>query len=196
MSGASPSRRDFLRVSGAVAAGGGLALSLAGCREAAESAARAGADAPPRVLTPGQVRTMEAFADRILPPGEDGPGAVGLGAVVFMDHYLERQPGMRETALAAVTTVEERVAAAHPGAEGLWALEGEAADAVVAALEEEDPDAFWPLHTLVLFGAFSAPAHGGNRDKGGWALLGFEDRHAWQPPFGHYDAEVAGEGDR
>ena len=29
-------------------------------------------------------------------------------------------------------------------------------------------------------------------------LAGFEDRHVWQPPFGHYDREYteSGEGDR
>ncbi len=42
-----------------------------------------------------------------------------------------------------------------------------------------------------MFGVFSDPSHGGNRDKAGWAMIGFDNRHAWQPPFGYYDAQVA-----
>jgi hypothetical protein len=44
---------------------------------------------------------------------------------------------------------------------------------------------------------FAMPSWGGNRERAGWALLGFDNRHAWQPPFGYYDAlAMAEEGDR
>jgi hypothetical protein len=36
------------------------------------------------------------------------------------------------------------------------------------------------------------PKYGGNHDKAGWKLLGFEDRHVWQPPFGYYDKDYPG----
>jgi hypothetical protein len=49
---------------------------------------------------------------------------------------------------------------------------------------------------MVVFGAFAAPARGGNRDKAGWAMLGYDDRMAWQPPFGFYDAQAAQGGDQ
>jgi hypothetical protein len=45
---------------------------------------------------------------------------------------------------------------------------------------------------LTLFGMFSTPSYGGNRDGAGWKLLGFEDMHAFQPPFGYYDRNYAG----
>ena len=51
---------------------------------------------------------------------------------------------------------------------------------------------FQTMRYLTLAGMFSHPNHGGNRDKLGWQLLGFEDRHSWQPPFGHYDAGYTG----
>jgi hypothetical protein len=38
-------------------------------------------------------------------------------------------------------------------------------------------------------GMFANPAYGGNRDKIGWKLLGFEDRYIWQQPFGYYDRD-------
>ena len=36
------------------------------------------------------------------------------------------------------------------------------------------------------------PAYGGNRDGVGWKLIGFEDRHVFQPPFGYYDRDYPG----
>ena len=41
---------------------------------------------------------------------------------------------------------------------------------------------------------FSMPKYGGNRDKVGWELIGFEGDHGpWTYPFGYYDAQVHGE---
>jgi hypothetical protein len=61
-------------------------------------------------------------------------------------------------------------------------------------LNKLDPSPFFQkLRFLTIAGMFSMPARGGNKDKLGWALIGFENRHAWQPPFGHYDAEYMSE---
>jgi hypothetical protein len=43
------------------------------------------------------------------------------------------------------------------------------------------------IRFLTIAGTFANPSWGGNRDKIGWRLLGFEDRFVWQPPFGDYD---------
>ena len=40
-------------------------------------------------------------------------------------------------------------------------------------------------------GMFANPEYGGNRDKIGWKLLGFDDRFFWQQPFGYYDRDEA-----
>jgi hypothetical protein len=40
-------------------------------------------------------------------------------------------------------------------------------------------------HTIM--GVFASPQHGGNYDKVGWKLIGFEDKLAFAPPFGYYD---------
>jgi gluconate 2-dehydrogenase gamma chain len=34
----------------------------------------------------------------------------------------------------------------------------------------------------------SNPEYGGNFNKMGWKLIGFDDRFSWAPPFGWYDA--------
>ena len=41
-------------------------------------------------------------------------------------------------------------------------------------------------HTLT--GMFASPKHGGNFNKAGWKLVGFEDTLNFKPPFGYYDA--------
>ncbi|HKJ02006.1 MAG TPA: gluconate 2-dehydrogenase subunit 3 family protein [Longimicrobiales bacterium] len=193
----STSRRDFLRASGLLAVGGGMALSLTGCREAADSAADAlRTGEGPRVLTDAERRTLEAFSDRILPPDGDAPGAAALGAVAFMDHYAARKADILEGIRHGLEILDARVRAAHPGAGSFADLDGDAMDAIVGELEKDAPDAFWPLQTMVVVGAFAAPAHGGNTDKAGWALVGYDDRHMWQPPFGFYDAEATRAGDR
>jgi hypothetical protein len=35
---------------------------------------------------------------------------------------------------------------------------------------------------------FASPKHGGNFNKAGWKLIGFEDTLNFKAPFGYYDA--------
>ena len=44
-----------------------------------------------------------------------------------------------------------------------------------------------PRRAAVVVGMLADPKYGGNRDKVGWRLLGFEDRFHWTVPFGDYD---------
>ena len=44
-------------------------------------------------------------------------------------------------------------------------------------------------------GLFAAPEYGGSGGEVGNALIGFEDRHVWQPPYGYYDADYAEKGE-
>ena len=46
---------------------------------------------------------------------------------------------------------------------------------------------FEQARLLTLCGMFSSPTYGGNRDGIGWKLMGFEDQHVFEPPFGYYD---------
>ena len=55
----------------------------------------------------------------------------------------------------------------------------------------EKSDFFELLRTHTLMGFLGSPAYGGNRGKVGWKHIHFDDRMAFQPPFGYYDAEAA-----
>ena len=66
-----------------------------------------------------------------------------------------------------------------------------------AEQEQKDRKAFFDsVRSATLTGMFSNPSYGGNTDKIGWQLIGFDDRFVWQPPFGSYDAELMKGGSR
>ena len=44
----------------------------------------------------------------------------------------------------------------------------------------------------MVLGLITNPEYGGNRDKLGWALIGFEDTYRYEPPFGYYDRNEHG----
>jgi len=62
-------------------------------------------------------------------------------------------------------------------------------DAILTEIEKEDFFGF--VRFLTMVGAFSDPAHGGNRDRAGWAMFGFTPQGSHVPPFGYYDGAVA-----
>ena len=50
---------------------------------------------------------------------------------------------------------------------------------------------FTTVRTHTITGMFASPTHGGNYNKAGWKLIGFEDTLNFKPPFGYYDATAA-----
>ena len=53
----------------------------------------------------------------------------------------------------------------------------------------EQTEFFELLRTHTLYGFLGNPSYGGNRDRVGWKLIGFEDRMVFQHPFGYYDTD-------
>lgn len=193
MHSSSHSRRSFLKTTGTAVGGSWIALSLpailTSCRDASE-ARRVGASF--RVLTTGEAAALEAMAARIVPT-DDTPGATEAGVVHFMDQVLA---GIRAESLepmrAGLLELQAAVQATH-GVPDFHTLEPKQQDALLTAIE--DSDFFATVRYLTLAGLFSLPEHGGNRGGVGWALMGFDGRQAWQPPFGFYDADYAERGE-
>jgi len=46
---------------------------------------------------------------------------------------------------------------------------------------------FRAIRDLTIMGMFAAPQHGGNFNKVGWKLIGFDDSLNFHTPFGSYD---------
>jgi gluconate 2-dehydrogenase gamma chain len=187
------SRRAFL-----IALADALGLAAAGLSwpeiADAAAAAHAAAQAPGAraivFFTPADAADVEAIAARIVPSGAL-PGAHEAGVVYFIDGALSTffsrlAPDFRAQLAAFQTACRER----NSDAASFAALPAER-QIEFLRLVEQTPF-FERMRLLTLIGMFSRPEYGGNLDGAGWKLLGFEDRHVFEPPFGWYDRDYPG----
>jgi Gluconate 2-dehydrogenase subunit 3 len=188
MSDYSFSRRDALRALSALAAAGALDWS---------ALARAGHDAHMTAQAPGPIRytllgpadaaDVEALTSQII-PSDESPGAREAAVTFFIDRALASffahwQPGF----LQGLARFQAAVRAAHPQSTSFAALP---AEQQIEFLHTIDTTPFFDqARLLTVCGMFCSPAYGGNRDGIGWKLLGFEDQHLFEPPFGYYDRD-------
>ena len=187
------SRRRFLQAGGGALGAGWLALhwpQLATAAQHAHAAATGDGSRELNFLTPAEARDIEAIAAQIVPSGAT-PGAREAGVVYFVDHvhtgvYAAESNRFR----AELAAFRQEFAQAHPEA-GAFADLPEPGQ--LAYLESIEKSSFFErMRFLTVLGLLALPSYGGNRDKSGWKLVGFVDQHAWQPPFGHYDAGYPG----
>lgn len=126
-------------------------------------------------------RTLAAVAEQIF-PADETPGADEIGVVWFIDALMGgRWGGMRPMLEAGARALDDRSGTAAEFSELPFGEQTE------ILRDIEDEAFFQAMRLLTLGGVFAMPSRGGNREKAGWALIGFEARHSWQPPFGHYD---------
>jgi len=184
-------RRDFLATGASGLGVAWLATQIPAIEAAARLALDSRANGVLAVLTPEEARELEAVAGTILPAVDDRPGAREAGVIHFIDRAFETfQAPALGAAREGLATLQTRVEARYPGAGPFSALSE--ARRVEILREIENEGFFSLLRFLTVAGMFALPEYGGNGDGLGWALLGFEDRFVWQPPFGFYDAEVTG----
>ena len=175
------SRRGFLKAAGAA---GFATLWPAVLAVAQEAAAVRDAGGPFETLAPDDAADLAAIAAQIFPT-DDTPGANEAGVVYFMDAALRTfMAGAKEGVAAGLRALNQKAAGVQPGARfaGLPA----AGQARLLKAEEASPF-FGTVHFMTVAGMFALPVYGGNKAYAGWKVLGFDHRHAWLPPFGHYD---------
>ncbi len=187
------SRRAFLRSAGKAARTSGIVLSLPMILVSCERSRQAQLNNEEfAVLSEEEAQEFYAFAARII-PSDETPGASEAGVIYFIDNVLadDREA---EHELLRVGMRELQVATAlNYGASYFHELEEIQQDQLLS--EIEDTQFFGTMRFLTIAGMFSLPEYGGNRDKIGYELIGFEDRHAWQAPYGFYDADYAERGE-
>ncbi|HEX5385223.1 MAG TPA: gluconate 2-dehydrogenase subunit 3 family protein [Gemmatimonadales bacterium] len=187
------SRRSFVRgMAGAIAAPW-LAAALAPALMLGESnGATDGLGRHPAgtILTPAERRDLDAFAAQIIPT--DGlPGAREANVVEFIDRALGSfADDQRPMFTQGLADLASRARTRSPGAQGFADLDDAAQIAVMRELESEKSEFFEAARAATIAGLLADPAYGGNANKIGWRLIGFEDRYAWQPPFGWYDDDA------
>jgi gluconate 2-dehydrogenase gamma chain len=146
-----------------------LASLPAEALQALQEHGHAAADPGPRklqFLDAAAAAEIERLAGEIIPADELGPGAKEAGVVYFIDRAL-------------ATFDADKRALYH---EGLAASQGKPASAI------EHAEFFETLRRHVVMGFLASPEWGGNRDKCGWKLIGFDDAGSFRSPFGYYDA--------
>ncbi len=182
-------RRDFLTTGASGLGVAWLATRMPLFEATARLAHDSRASGAFTVLTPEEAAELEAVAETIIPAVDDLPGAKDAGVIHFIDRAFETfQAGGLGAAREGLAGLQERVEARFPGAGPFSRLSGPRRAEVLR--EVENGGFFGTMRFLTVAGMFSMPSYGGNEGKLGWKLLGFEDRFAWQPPFGYYDAQV------
>lgn len=184
------SRREFLSAIG----GGALAAAwlAADPRELLAAIAYArglGAETPPafQVLTAQQGADFEAVTALII-PSDETPGAREARVVYFIDRALATFARAERAAMVeGWRELTRRAAAAASGARSFAALSEAKQTAVLASLEKDHHPFFEGMLGATIAGMFASPEYGGNHDRIGWKLIGFEDQFSWAPPFGWYD---------
>jgi len=139
---------------------------LAGAAVVPVAALRASAQTGPSALTAAQMRTLEAFVDRLIPADELGPGAVAAGAHRYIDTQLAGYLAGEKAAFAEGLDLTDAYARRTHG--GAFAeLSPEQRDAVLTALEAGRAEGFTNARNffnrarrLTLEGTFGDPHYG------------------------------------
>jgi gluconate 2-dehydrogenase subunit 3-like protein len=192
MESASLSRRSLLQAIAAIVASAATPLDWTEVASAMDGAHAAGPGADPKLtfFNASDAADIEAVAAQIVPT-DDSPGAQEAGVVYFIDRALAtfyaQLAGDYRAQLAAF---QSAFRARHPHAVSFASLTS--AQQVEYLKQVDETPFFNTTRLFTLLGMFTLPAYGGNRDGVGWKLIGFEDAHVFQPPFGYYDRDYPG----
>jgi gluconate 2-dehydrogenase gamma chain len=135
------------------------------------------AETPARALTSAQLKTLQAFVDRLIPEDDMGPGAVAAGAHSYIDIQLAGYLAAEKAAF--VTGLEGLDAYATRVAGGPFAgLSPEKRDEIMTAMDTGKADGFTNARNfftrarrLTLEGTFGDPHYGGNNNGIGWDII-------------------------
>jgi gluconate 2-dehydrogenase gamma chain len=143
-------------------------------------------------LTDEEFDAMAAACERILPRDED-VGAADLGVPGYVDRALSdvRMSHVKDDFIRGLDALMRRAQGQY--GKPFPKLAPEAQDALLTVFknsQKNSGEGHWYelLIVLTMEGALSDPSYGGNKDRKGWALIGFETS---EPPPG-YDGMHAG----
>lgn len=154
---------------------------------AAEEFVRSAPEPPPfAFFGPDEALQVEAMAEQII-PSDDTPGAREARVVHFVDRALVTFDSDRqEDYKSGLAELEEAVRRRYPGSDRFSDL---IFDQQLQVMTDLEGTPFFELvRTHTITGFFASPVHGGNHQKVGWQLLGYDDSLSHEPPFGYYDA--------
>jgi gluconate 2-dehydrogenase gamma chain len=182
------SRRFFLRAMVGTLGLSGLSFTWSDVASAADHAAAG--DSSVSFLTRAERADVEAISAQII-PSDGTPGAREAGVIFFIDRALATFfSSIANDFRGGLAGFQSACDARHPGCESFAALPSQ--QQIEFLHDVETTPFFVRVRLLTVLGMFASPAYGGNRDGVGWKLIGFEDRHVFEPPFGYYDRDYPG----
>lgn len=133
----------------------------------------------PDLLGPELNAVLDAFAERIIPADESGPGAAASGVGRYINRSLSEWNQADLPLLSAgLQALDAAARALHT--RSFTALSASEQDEMLVAMEagqlagfDNAQAVFNRLHRLVLEGMFSDPYYGGNANYAGWDLIGY-----------------------
>jgi len=140
-------------------------------------------------FTEAQAAEIEAMAAQIIPTDES-PGAREAHCLYFIDRALSTfTKASQPVYLQGLQDLQSKTQQLFNGnASKFSALTSQQQITVLTAIEKTPFFAAVRTHTVI--GFFSRPVHGGNYNKIGWKLIGYDDSLNHKPPFGYYDAQA------
>jgi gluconate 2-dehydrogenase gamma chain len=139
-------------------------------------------------FTDAQAAEIEAMAAQII-PADESPGAREAHCVYFIDRALSTfAKDSQPVYVQGLTDLKSKTQQLFPDGGKFSALSAERQIQVLTAIEKTP--FFRTVRTHTVIGFFSRPVHGGNYDKIGWKLIGYDDSLNHKPPFGYYDSQL------
>jgi len=184
------SRRLFMIKSCAGISSAWLASSLPeilAAQDHAHRAVQSGAPSKFEFFSPADAAEVEAMAAQIIPT-DDTPGAREARVIYFIDRALATFAAEERAAFAeGLTQLQKKTRKKFGKIKKFSELGFEQQTMVLKAIEKTT--FFELVRTMTILGMFSNPEYGGNYNKIGWQLIGFEDQFFFKPPFGSYDRD-------
>jgi hypothetical protein len=190
MSTKEKSRRSFLLASVTGLPAAWVAANYPGILAAQEHvslAVKAGQTPQLAFFTEAQAAEVGAMAAQIIPTDES-PGAREAHCLYFIDRALSTfAKSSQPVYVQGLQDLQAKTQQLYPDAARFSALPSEQQIKVLTQIEKTP--FFRAVRTHTVIGFFSRPVHGGNYDKIGWKLIGYDDSLNHKPPFGYYDAQ-------
>ena len=122
-------------------------------------------------------------------PADESPGAREAHCLYFIDRALSTfSKASQPIYTQGLQDLQSNTQQLYPDAGKFSVLTSEQQIKVLTAIEKTP--FFFTVRTHTVIGFFSRPVHGGNHDKIGWKLIGYDDSLNHKPPFGYYDAQA------
>lgn len=175
-------RRRFIMALGGVST---TAWLSAGWSDIAAAAERAATQQSLEFFSPDEAADVDALTAQILPSGATA-GAREAQALYFIDHALASFFANRAaTFRAGLADFQHSFRKAYPSAPSFAAAQ--CSEQIAFLISVEQTEFFESVRVLTIMGTLSSTRYGGNHAGAGWRMMGFEDQHAFSPPFGYYD---------